>query len=223
MKIKAIITGATGMVGKGVLYECFDSNDVDEVLVINRQSLGIKHPKLKEIIHHDFFNLDPIKEQLKGYNACYFCLGVSSVGMSETNFHKVTFDLTLHMAKILAEQSPELTFCYVSGTGTDSTEKGRTMWARVKGKTENAIMALPFKASYMFRPGYIQPQRGIKSKTALYNAIYIVFKPLYPILKRLSPSYFTSTTKVGQAMINVTLNGYEKRHLENKDINTAAE
>ncbi|HEY1201197.1 MAG TPA: NAD-dependent epimerase/dehydratase family protein, partial [Niastella sp.] len=150
MKIKVIITGASGMVGEGVLHECLLHPDVEEVLVVGRRTAGVVHPKLKEIIHKDFFDLSPIKDQLKGYNACYFCLGVSSVGMKEKEYHHLTYDLTMHMATILADQNPGMTFCYVSGSGTDSSEHGKLMWARVKGQTENDLMRLPFKAAYMF-------------------------------------------------------------------------
>jgi hypothetical protein len=222
MKIKAIITGTTGMVGKGVLYECFESPDVESVLVINRQPLGLQHSKLKEIIHNDFHDLSPLKEELKGYNACFFCMGISSVGLSEEKYHQVTHDITLHFAKVLLGLNPQMTFIYVSGTGTDSSEKGRMMWARVKGKTENAILAMPFKDAYMFRPGYIQPTRGIKSRTRIYNVFYFFLKPLYPLMKRLIPKYMTDTDLVGKAMINAVLKGYPKKHLENADINKLA-
>ena len=207
------------MVGKGVLLECLESAEVEAVLIINRRPLGIEHVKLKEIVHGDFHDLSSIKTELEGYNACYFCLGVSSVGMKEESYSHVTYDLTLHVAEILVELNKDMTFCYVSGTGTDNSEKGRSMWARVKGRTENALLALPFKAAYMFRPGYIQPMKGIRSATKLYNAMYMVFKPLYPLFKSLAPKYVTSTVQVGEAMINSVSKGYEKKFLENLDIN----
>ena len=163
MKIKAIITGATGMVGEGVLHECLLSPDVESVLVINRRPCGVSHSKLKEIIHKDFFDLSPIKDQLKHYNACYFCAGISSVGKKEDEYTRITYDLTMNFAKTLVELYPDMTFTYISGLGTDSTEKGKIMWARVKGKTENDLMKLPFKASYMFRPGFIQPTKSLKN------------------------------------------------------------
>ena len=222
MKIKAIITGSTGMVGKGILLECLDSPKVESVLVINRKPVGIKHEKLKEIIHADFYDLSNIEEQLMGYNACYFCLGVSSFRMSEADYTKVTHDLTIHFAETVLRMNPGMTFTYVSGVGTDSSEKSRTMWARVKGKTENDLLAMPFKAAYMFRPGFIQPMKGIKSATKLYNAIYVVFKPLYPLLKTISPNGVTSTVQLGLAMINVTLEGHEKKVLQAKEINELA-
>jgi len=210
------------MVGKGVLYECLKSPAVEEVLVVNRESVGFEDPKLKEIIHQDFYDISAIKDHLKGFNACFFCLGVSSFRMTEEEYNKITYGLTLHWAEILVELNPDMTFCYVSGTGTDSSEKGKIMWARVKGKTENAILSLPFKKSYMFRPGYIQPMEGIKSKTKLYNALYIVAKPLYPILKKIFPNQVTSTKQVGKAMIHTLTKGYEKTYLENRDINSLA-
>ena len=161
MKINAIITGTTGMVGEGVLYECLLHPDVESVLVINRTPCGIKHEKLKEIIHKNFLDLSSIEDQLKEYNACYFCAGISSMGKSEEQYKRITYDLTLNFANTLLRSNPDMTFCYVSGVGTDSTEKGRSMWARVKGKTENDLMKLQFKAAYMFRPGYIQPTKGL--------------------------------------------------------------
>ena len=222
MKIKAIITGSTGMVGKGVLLECLDSPKVESVLVINRKPVGIKHEKLKEIIHPNFYDLSSIEEQLKSYNACYFCMGVSAFRMSEADYTKVTHDLTLHFAETVLKMNPEMFFTYVSGVGTDSSEKSKTMWARVKGKTENDLLAMPFKAAYMFRPGFIQPMKGIKSATKLYNAIYVVFKPLYPLLKAISPNGITSTVQVGQAMINVTMDGYQSKILHSIEINELA-
>lgn len=215
MKRRVIVTGTTGMVGKGVLYECLDHNDIEEVLVINRSSVGVTHPKLKEILHKDFFDLSTIREQTQGYDACFFCLGVSAVGMSEDLYTKMTYDLTIHFAETVI--NPNMTFIYVSGTGTDSTEKGRTMWARVKGRTENVILGMPFKKAYMFRPGVILPKKGIQSKTGWYNTLYKITRPLFPLLEKL-PSV-TDTTKLGRAMINCVLNGSDKTHLENKDIN----
>lgn len=220
--IKAIITGSTGMVGKGVLLECLDNPAVSEVLLINRHPIDIKHPKLKEIIHKNFFDLSPIEPQLQGYNACYFCLGTSALRKTETLYHRVTYELTLHTAQTLVRLNPGLTFCYVSGQGTDSTEKGRIMWARVKGKTENALLVMPFGGAYMFRPGYIQPMHGIKSKTALYNAFYVVLKPLYPVLKALFPNSITTNEAIGKAMIAVTLKGNPRKILGPKDINALA-
>ena len=222
MKIKAIITGSTGMVGKGVLLECLDSPKVESVLVINRKPIGIKHEKLKEIIHPDFYDLSDIEEQLKGYNACYFCLGVSSFRMSEADYTKVTHDLTIHFAETVLRMNLGMTFTYVTGVGTDSSEKSKTMWARIKGRTENDLLEMPFKDAYMFRPGFIQPMKGIKSATKLYNAIYVVFKPLYPLLKAVVPNGITSTVQMGQAMINVTTYDYQSKILHSREINELA-
>ena len=202
------------MVGEGVLHECLLHPDVQEVLVVGRRSAGVIHPKLKEILHSNFHDLSTIKGQLKGYNACYFCLGVSSIGMKEKEYHHLTYDLTMHMATILAEQNPEMTFCYVSGSGTDSTEHGKLMWARVKGQTENDLMRLPFKASYMFRPGFMKPTKGLKHTLKGY----LFFAWLYPVLRPLFPNFVSTLRELGLAMINVTILGYDKPVLEVKDI-----
>lgn len=214
MKIKAIITGATGMVGEGVLHECLLHADVEQALVIGRRSCGVSHPKLKEIIHTNFYDLLPIKEQLKGYNACYFCLGVSSVGMNEKDYHRLTYDLTMHMAALLAELDPAMTFCYVSGAGTDSTEHGKMMWARVKGQTENDLLKLSFKQAYMFRPGLIQPTKGLKNTLKAYK----VLGWLFPVIKLVFPKRVCTLQEVGQAMINAAMKGYEKPIVEVSDI-----
>ena len=214
MKINAIITGVTGMVGEGVLHECLLHPDVESVLVINRKPCGVKHEKLIEIIHKDFSDLSSIEDQLAGYNACYFCAGVSSVGKKEDEYKRITYDLTLNFANTLVKLNPDMTFCYVSGVGTDSTEKGRSMWARVKGKTENDLLKLPFKDAYMFRPGYIQPIKGLKNAYKIYK----VFVPFYPILKTLFPKYVVSLEEIGKSMINVTLFGSDKKILECRDI-----
>lgn len=202
------------MVGEGVLHECLLHPDVQEVLVVGRRSAGVIHPKLKEILHSNFHDLSTIKGQLKGYNACYFCLGVSSIGMKEKEYHHLTYDLTMHMATTLAEQNPEMTFCYVSGSGTDSTEHGKLMWARVKGQTENDLMRLPFKASYMFRPGFMKPTKGLKHTLKGY----LFFAWLYPVLRPLFPNFVSTLRELGLAMINVTILGYDKPVLEVKDI-----
>jgi hypothetical protein len=214
MKIKAIITGTTGMVGEGVLHECLLHPEVESVLVINRKPCGVKHEKLKEIIHKDFFNLSSIEEQLTGYNACYFCAGVSSIGKKENEYSRITYDLTMNFAKTLVRLNPVMTFCYVSGVGTDSTEKGKSMWARVKGKTENDLLKLPFKATYMFRPGFIKPTKGLKNAYKLYK----LFTPFYPVLRKLFPKYVVTLEELGLAMIKVTLVGSEKKILECRDI-----
>ena len=217
-KIKAIITGTTGMVGEGVLHECLQHDDVEQVLVINRHPCGITHPKLKEIIHADFHNLFPIQEQLSGYNACYFCLGVSSVGLKEPEYYRLTYTLTMHIAELLAKQNPAMTFCYISGASTDSTEKGRMMWARVKGKTENDLMKLPFKQVYNFRPGVIQPTKGLKNTLSYYK----YFGWLLPVIKMIGPNYISSLHEIGLAMIHAVTKGYDKQVLEVKDIKLLA-
>ncbi|MCB0532568.1 MAG: NAD-dependent epimerase/dehydratase family protein [Saprospiraceae bacterium] len=222
MKLKPIITGATGMVGRGVLLECLDSPAVESVLVINRQPLGIQHPKLREIIHRDFFDLSAIRQELQGYNACFFCLGTSSVGLSNEAYEKITYTLTLHVANTLLELNPDMTFCFVSGAGTASNEQSRLAWANIKGKTENAIRAMPFKASYMFRPGVIQPLRGVKAKSGLVNFLYTVLSPVIAVLKVTFPNSLTTSVRIGQAMINAVLHGYAKPVLENGDINKLA-
>ena len=213
MKIRAIITGATGMVGEGVLHECLQNPDVEQVLVINRKPGGVTHAKLREIIHADFFDLSPIESQLVGYNACFFCLGVTSVGLKETEYRRLTYDLTLHAAQLLARLNPDMTFCYVSGASTDSSEQGRSMWARVKGATENALLRLPFKKAYMFRPGFMKPTPGLKNT----NKYYAYINWLYPIGRALYPAGFSTLQELAQAMIKSASVGYEKSVLEVKD------
>jgi uncharacterized protein YbjT (DUF2867 family) len=216
--MKVVLFGATGMVGQGVLRECLRDPDVERVLLIGRRSIGIQNEKVREIAHRDFLDFSNIEDQLGGYDACFFCLGVSSVGMNERDYTRVTYDFTMAAAEVLAKKNPEMTFIYVSGAGTDSSEKGRLAWARVKGKTENALFKLPFKA-YAFRPGYVQPLDGIKSKTKLYETLYSVVGALYPLLRAIFPKYVTTTEQVGRAMICVAKRGAPKRLLENEDIN----
>ena len=213
MTIKAMITGATGMVGEGVLHECLQDPQVEQVLVINRKSGGVSHPKLKEIIHKDFFDLTPIESQLTGYDACFFCLGVSSVGMNNEEYKHLTYDLTLNVAQALAKYNPDMTFCYVSGAGTDSTGQGSLAWARVKGATENALMRL-FKKAYMFRPGFMKPTPGLKNVKSYYRLIVW----LYPIGRALYPAGFSTLQELGLAVIKSATMGYEKQILEVKDI-----
>ncbi|MBP6731268.1 MAG: epimerase [Chitinophagales bacterium] len=214
MKLRVIITGTTGMVGEGVLLEALSNPAVEQVLVINRKPLGRTHPKLKEIIHPNFYDITPIQEQLKGYNACFFCLGTSSMSMNETDYTKVTYTLTLHVANVLLKQNPGMTFIYVSGAGTDSTEKGRTMWARVKGKTENDLLALGFKDAYAFRPGLMQATEGQRNLLPAYK--YLAW--LAPTLVRFFPSFASTLAQVGQAMIVAATKGSPKKVLEVKDI-----
>jgi uncharacterized protein YbjT (DUF2867 family) len=220
--VKVVIFGASGMVGSGVLLECLDDARVSDVLVIGRSATGITHPKLEEVLHRDFFDYGAIQARLSGWDACFFCLGVSSNGMKEDDYRRLTFDLTMAAARALLAGSPMLTFCFVSGAGTDSTEKGRVMWARVKGKTENALLAMPFKAAYMARPGFIQPLRGVRSKTPLYQFFIVLARPLFPLLRRLFPRQVTTTVEIGRAMIEVVAKGYAKRILDPEDINRLA-
>jgi uncharacterized protein YbjT (DUF2867 family) len=219
MGLSVIITGASGMVGEGVLHECLNHAAIDRVLVIGRRPCGTTHPKMKEVLHGDFFNLTPIANQLQGYQACYFCLGISSVGLDEATYHHLTYDLTVHAAEIMLSKNPGMTFVYVSGAGTDSTEKGKIMWARVKGKTENKILNLGFGKAFAFRPGVMKPTPGMKNTLKLY--FWLGW--LYPIIKLISPGSASTLAVVGQVMINVSLNGYSKSVLEVRDINAAGE
>jgi uncharacterized protein YbjT (DUF2867 family) len=215
---KVIITGATGMIGKGVLLECLDHDAIGEVMVIGRNPVNHKHPKLKELIHKDFSDFSEVKNQLSGYDACFFCLGISAAGLKEDQYKKITCDFTLSLAKTLVEINSEMTFNYVSGQGTDSTEKGRMMWARVKGKTENDLLNLGFNQAFMFRPGMIIPLRGIKSRTKSYRFMYDYFIWLVKTIKAISPNSVVDTTQIGLAMINSMLKGYNKNILKAKDI-----
>lgn len=214
MKIRAVLFGATGMVGEGVLYKALEHEDVEAVLVIGRRSCGVKHPKLKELIHGDFYNYSAIEDQLTGWNACFFCLGVTSVGKSEEAYRRLTYDLTMQAARTLSKLNSSMTFCYISGTGTDSTEKGRSMWARVKGKTENDLRALPFKAAFAFRPGFIKPYPGLKNSYGISK----VLGRIYPILKALFPRYVCTLEDLAHAMIRTAQDGYSSPVLENPDI-----
>ena len=216
MKVKAIITGASGMVGEGVLHECLQSNDVEDVLVVGRKSCGYTHLKLKEIVHTNLYDLSSIEDQLKGYNACFFCLGMSSVGVKEPEFTKVTYELTMHFAQTLCRLNPGMTFCYISGSGTN--EKGKLMWQRVKGKTETDLTKLPFKQVYNFRPGIIKPTKGLKNTLSLYKWMGW----LLPVINTISPISVVTLKQIGDAMINVTQKGYEKKILEVKDIITVS-
>lgn len=218
MGMRVIITGSTGMVGKGVLLECLESTDVDKVLVINRKPLGITNDKLTEIIHENFLDFSPIESQLEGYDACFLCMGVSSFLMDEEKYNTLTYIATTHIAKTITKKNSNIICVYVSGIGSDSTEIGRIMWARIKGKTENALLRMPMRAAYMFRPGYIQPKKGVRSKTTLYNILYLIMMPFYPILNLIFYRSMTTTKEVGKAMINIVLYGYDKDHLENYDI-----
>lgn len=212
--IKAIIFGSTGMVGEGVAHECVLDDRVDKVLLINRSPAPIESPKVTELIAGDFFDLSAIEAQLTGYNACYFCMGISSVGQKEAAYHKITYELTLYIARLLLKLNGDMTFIYVSGAGTDGSEQGRSMWARVKGKTENAIINFGFSDAYAFRPGYIQPTQGLHNAYKLYS--WLGF--LYPILRAVFPKYVTTLREIGVAMINVTLQPDPSKVIECKDI-----
>jgi nucleoside-diphosphate-sugar epimerase len=213
--MKVIITGATGMAGQGVLLECLQNNAVTEVLMVNRKHLDIVHPKLKELLIPDFLKSEGFSETLTGYDACFFCAGISSIGMNEEKYTKITYDTTLHFAKTLSAVNPNMVFNYITGSGTDSTEKGKVMWARVKGKTENDLMKLPFKAQYNFRPGGMSRAEGQKN----VNKLYVV---IASIIKLFSPKSIISLNELGQAMINVVNKGYPKQILEISDIKTLA-
>jgi uncharacterized protein YbjT (DUF2867 family) len=219
-QMNVLLFGATGMVGQGVLRECLLDRDVQYVLSIGRSMTGQRHPKLRELVHKNLLDLSPVEAELAGFDACFFCLGVSSAGMTQERYQRVTYDITMAAAQALVKLNPKMTFIYVSGMGTDSTERGRVMWARVKGKTENALFRLPFKAQYMFRPAYIQPLHGIRSKTKLYRAFYKILGPIYPLAKALVPRYVTTTEQVGRAMLKVAKQGAPKSVLENWDINS---
>jgi len=221
--MRVILFGATGMVGQGVLRECLRDAEVSSVLAIGRNALQVAHAKLREIVRKDLTNFAGIEGELRGYDACIYSLGISSVGMKEAEYRRVTYDLALAAGETLARVNPGMTFIYVSGTGTDSSEKGRVMWARVKGATENALLGLPFKAAYMFRPGYIQPMDNIKSKTKLYAAAYTVVGQIYPVLKAVFPKYVTTTRELARAMLQVAKHGATKRILEGADIHLAAQ
>jgi uncharacterized protein YbjT (DUF2867 family) len=217
--MKVILFGATGMVGQGVLRECLLDAGVERVLAVGRSPTGQRHAKLNEIVHDNFLDYSAIKSELTGYDACFFCLGVSSIGMDEERYRHLTYDITLAAATTLANLNPQMVFVYVTGRGTDSSEQGRSMWARVKGKTENDLLKLPFRAAFMFRPAGIQPLHGIRSKTAWYQAVYVIAAPLLTLLNRIAPKYMTTTEQVGRAMIKVARDGYPKPVLESEDIN----
>jgi uncharacterized protein YbjT (DUF2867 family) len=217
--MRVLLFGATGMVGQGVLRECLLDPDVESVVAVLRNASSRQHPKLRELLHRDFLDYAPIESQLAGFDACFFCLGISSAGMSEENYLRITFDLTLAAARALAKLNPNMTFIYVSGAGADSSERGRSMWARVRGKTENELLGLPLHAAYIFRPALIVPLHGIQSKTRLYRAFYALLGPLLPVLQGRFPRYVTSTEQIGRAMLKVVKRGWPKRVLETYDIN----
>ena len=217
--MRVVLFGGTGMVGQGVLRECLLDPDVESVLSVGRTATGQQHVKLRELVHRDFLDFSPIESELSGFDACFFCLGVSSAGMQEDDYRRITYDFTMAAARTLARLNPGMTFVYVSGMGTDSSERGRTMWARVKGQTENALLRMPFQAAYMFRPGVIVPLHGIKSRTALYRIPYMLMAPLLPLLEAAFPKYVTTTERLGRAMIHVAKQGAAKAVLESSGIN----
>jgi uncharacterized protein YbjT (DUF2867 family) len=216
--MNVLIFGATGMVGKGVLRECLLDPGVERVTAIGRSGSGVSDPKLRNLLHGDMWNYSSARKELTGLDACFFCLGVTSAGMKEADYERVTYGIAVAAAETLARLNPQMTFVFVSGAGSDSSEKGRAMWARIKGKTENAILRLPFKSAYVFRPGVIQPLHGIRSRTAIYNAGYVVLGPLIPVLRWAFPGQILTTEQIGRAMLKVARSGAPKRILESKDI-----
>jgi uncharacterized protein YbjT (DUF2867 family) len=217
--MKVVLFGATGMVGQGVLRECLIDPGVERVIAVGRSATGIANPKLREVVHPDLWNYSSIESELSDLDACFFCLGVSSTGMKEADYERVTYGITMAAAATLAGLNPEMTFIYVSGAGSDTSERGRLMWARVKGKTENALLRLPFKAAYIFRPGFIEPLHGIRSRTTIYRLGYVLAKPLMPILRWAFPNQILTTEQIGRAMLKVARSGAPKRILESRDIN----
>lgn len=217
--LRVIITGATGMVGEGILMVCLDNPDISNVLIINRRPLGITHPKLKEIIHEDFHDLSPVAEHLAGYDACFFCLGVSSVGMKMDKYRKVTYDLTMHFGETVSRLNSDMVFIYVAGAGTDGSEKGKVEWARIKGKTENDLRELSFRRVYGYRPGFIKPVKGQKKAHAFYTYINWFF----PVGKKLSPDYFNTMEELGLSMIRLVRHDYPKETIYGRDITLLAQ
>ena len=219
--MNVLLFGATGMVGQGVLLECLRDPAVELVVTVGRMQTGVRDRKVREIVHSDMLDFAGMEDSLTGFDACFFCLGVSSAGMKEADYERVTYGFTMAAAEMLSRVKKGMTFIYVSGSGTDSTEQGRSMWARVKGRTENALLRLPLEA-YMFRPGFIEPMDGIKSKTASYRALYAVAGLVLPLFRRMLPNQVLTTRDIGQAMLSVARQGYAKRVLETKDIRAAA-
>ncbi|HSY33598.1 MAG TPA: epimerase [Verrucomicrobiae bacterium] len=220
--MNVLLFGATGMLGQGVLRECLVDPGVIQVQTVGRTARGVQHAKLRELVLNDLSHYESLGAQLSGFDACFFCLGMTSSGMTEENYERVTYGITMAAAEMLSRLNPQMTFIYVSGAGTDSSERGRTMWARVKGKTENALLRLAFKAAYMFRPGIIEPLHGAKSKTPLYNVFYTLGKPLFPLIRFAFPDQILTTEQIGRAMLAVARHGFPRQILETKDIRAAA-
>ena len=216
--MNVLLFGATGMVGQGVLRECLLDPDVRRVQAVGRTPTGVSHPKVRDVVHEDMWHCEALEADLAGFDACLFCLGVSSTGVTEPAYLHVTYGITMAVAETLSRLNPRMTFVYVSAAGADSSERGRIMWARVRGKTENALLRLPFRAAYIFRPGVIQPLHGVRSKTKMYRILYAVTGPLLPLLRRALPGYVLTTEQLGRAMIQVARHGASKRILESKDI-----
>ena len=213
-KIKVIITGSTGMVGEGVLHECLLHPDIEKILILNRRPANMSHPKLVEVIHSDFFNLSPVENQLSGYDACFYCLGSTSLRMKESEYYSVTYTLTMHVAKVLSSLNPRMTFCYVSGAGTEAPEKAKFKWARIKGMLEQDLMKLPFRKVYLFRPGLLQRTKGLKNT----HKIYYIFSLFYPVFRLILPKYVSTLSELGKAMINTVIKGFDNNILEVPDI-----
>jgi len=221
--MNVLLFGATGMVGQGVLRECLLDPSVQSVVTIGRSATGQQNSKLREVVHPDLWNYATIESDLRNFDACFFCLGVGSAGMAEKDYERVTYGITIAAAETLSRLNPKMVFIYVSGTGTDSSEKGRMMWARVKGKTENALLRLPFAAAYMFRPGFIEPAHGEISRNKLYRVLFTIAKPLLPLLRRVFPNQILTTQQIARAMLNLVTHPYPKHILEIPDIRAAAE
>jgi uncharacterized protein YbjT (DUF2867 family) len=219
--MRVLLFGATGMVGSAALIECLDDARVTAIVSIVRRPSGVTNAKVREVIHKDFVNFTAIQSEFANVDACFFCLGVTAAGKSEAEYTRLTYDITMAAARALVAVSPNATFCYVTGAGTDSSEKGRSMWARVKGRTENDLLALPFRAAYMFRPGAIVPLKGVRSSTPLYQFFYVVLSPFMGLLRRAFPNQVTTSVELGRAFISVSANGYPKKILDPADINVA--
>ncbi len=215
--MKALIFGATGMVGQSVLRECLLDPEVEKVIAIGRTSTAQRNPKLRNLMLPDLFQLSPIESEMRGFDACFFCLGVTSAGLSEEKYRHITYDLMISVARTLARLNPGMTFVLVSGAGADSTERGKVMWARVKGAAENELFRLPFRAAYSVRPAAILPENGIRSRTSLYQFFYTVLRPLYPVFRLVAPRYVTTTTKLGKVMVALAKHGAPKQIIESWD------